>query len=58
MPFYDTDVLAETILNVLRDPDACLQMRAAARRTVEKRFRLSECLQQQKTLIDAVLNGR
>lgn len=58
VPFYDTDVLAETILNVLRDPDACLQMRAAARRTVEKRFRLSECLQQQKTLIDAVLNGR
>jgi hypothetical protein len=33
-------------------------MRAAARRTVETRFRLSECLQQQKTLIEAVLDGR
>ncbi|WP_408913978.1 glycosyltransferase family 4 protein [Brucella pseudogrignonensis] len=58
VPFYDTDILAETILNVLRDPDACLPMRAAARRTVETRFRLSECLQQQKTLIEAVLDGR
>jgi glycosyltransferase involved in cell wall biosynthesis len=58
VPFFDSDVLAEVIMNVLRDPDACLQMRAAARRTVENRFRLSDCLQQQKTLIDAVLNGR
>ncbi|MBC8718528.1 glycosyltransferase family 4 protein [Ochrobactrum sp. Marseille-Q0166] len=56
--FYDTDALAETILNVLRDPDACLPMRAAARRTIEKRFRLSECLRQQKTLIEALLNGK
>ncbi|OYR30593.1 glycosyl transferases group 1 family protein [Brucella lupini] len=58
VPFFDSDVLAEVIMNVLRDPDACLQMRAAARRTVENRFKLSDCLQQQKTLIDAVLNGR
>jgi glycosyltransferase involved in cell wall biosynthesis len=58
VPFFEPDVLAEVIMNVLRDPDVCLQMRAAARRTVENRFRLSDCLQQQKTLIDAVLNGR
>jgi glycosyltransferase involved in cell wall biosynthesis len=58
VPFYDTDVLAQTVLDVLADPDACLQMRAAARRTIENRFRLSECLRQQKTLIDAVLNVR
>jgi len=58
VPFFEPDVLAEVIMNVLRDPDACLPMRAAARRTVETRFRLSDCLRQQKTLIDAVLNGR
>ena len=58
VPFYDTEVLAQTVLDVLADPDACLKMRAAARRTIENRFRLSECLRQQKTLIDAVLNVR
>lgn len=58
VPFYDTDALAGTIMNVLHAPDACLPMRAAARRTVEKRFRMTECLQQQKTLIEAVLHGR
>ncbi len=58
VPFFDSDALAQTVLNVLKSPEAYLPMRAAGRRTVEKRFKMTECLRQQKTLIEAVLHGR
>lgn len=55
VPFYDTDALAGTILSVLQKPADFLSMRAAARRTIENRFRLVDCLSRQKSLIDSVL---
>ncbi len=55
VPFYDTDALASTILRVLAKPNDFMPLRAAARRTIESRFRLTDCLARQKNLIDTVL---
>ena len=55
VPFYDTDALAGVILDVLREPQKFLPMRVAARRTIERNFRLIDCIDRQKTLINAVL---
>jgi glycosyltransferase involved in cell wall biosynthesis len=57
VPFYDTDALADTILRVLQSPSDFLPMRVAARRTVENRFRLTDCLSRQKSLIDSILRA-
>ncbi len=51
VPFFDTDALAESILGALKSPDSYAGLRAAARRTVEQRFRLEECLATQTNLI-------
>lgn len=51
VPFFDTDVLAETILGVLERPDNFRALRAAGRKTVEQRFRQDDCLARQLTLI-------
>jgi glycosyltransferase involved in cell wall biosynthesis len=52
VPFFDTDVLAEAILGALANPEHYFGMRAAARRTVERRFRLAECLHRQQNIIE------
>ncbi|QRM56742.1 glycosyltransferase family 4 protein [Sinorhizobium sp. BG8] len=52
VPFFDTDALAEAILGALKSPESHLAMRAAARRTVERRFRLAECLDRQQGIIE------
>lgn len=57
VPFFDTNALAETILNVLHEPENFLPMRIAARRTIERRFRLIDCLKRQTSLIDSVLRS-
>ncbi|CDZ28590.1 Putative glycosyltransferase (HlyH) [Neorhizobium galegae bv. officinalis] len=57
VPFFDTDALAETILGALANPERHFGMRLAARRTVERRFRLTECLDRQKNIIEK-LTGR
>ena len=57
VPFFDTDALADTILRVLDNPKAFLPMRIAARRTVESRFRLIDCLSRQRSLIAAMLRA-
>jgi glycosyltransferase involved in cell wall biosynthesis len=57
VPFYDTDALADTILRVLAGPNNFMPLRAAARRTIEHRFRLTDCLARQKSLIDAALRA-
>jgi glycosyltransferase involved in cell wall biosynthesis len=57
VPFYDTDALADTLLRVLDNPKAFLPMRIAARRTVESRFRLIDCLSRQRSLIAAMLRA-
>ncbi|MBZ9655475.1 glycosyltransferase family 4 protein [Phyllobacterium lublinensis] len=57
VPFYDTDALADTILRVLRQPGDFMPMRLAARKTVERRFRLIDCLARQKSLINSVLRA-
>ncbi|MDK1387966.1 glycosyltransferase family 4 protein [Sinorhizobium sp. 8-89] len=51
VPFFDTDALAETILDVLARPDGFHELRAAGRRTVEQRFRLEDCLARQLAVI-------
>jgi glycosyltransferase involved in cell wall biosynthesis len=57
VPFFDSDALAETILRVLRSPDDFLPLRIAARKTVESRFRLADCLARQKGLINSVVKA-
>ncbi|TXR46853.1 glycosyltransferase family 4 protein [Phyllobacterium endophyticum] len=57
VPFFDSDALAETILRVLRSPDDFLPLRIAARKTVETRFRLADCLARQKALINSVVKA-
>lgn len=56
VPFFDTDVLAETIVDVLKNPGGFRPLRVAGRRTVEQRFRLNNCLLRQQSLIRAVTN--
>ncbi|KQV34942.1 MULTISPECIES: glycosyltransferase family 4 protein [unclassified Rhizobium] len=55
VPFFDTDALAEAVLGVLANPQAHFAMRAAARRTVERRFRLADCLDRQRDLIERMI---
>jgi glycosyltransferase involved in cell wall biosynthesis len=57
VPFYDTDALADTLLRVLDNPNDFLPMRIAARRTIENRFRLVDCLSRQRSLIAAMLRA-
>ncbi|PLU82486.1 glycosyl transferase, partial [Sinorhizobium medicae] len=52
VPFFDPDTLAGTILDVLKGAEGVSAMRRAARRTVEQRFRLDDCLARQLKLID------
>ncbi len=52
VPFFDADALAEAILGVLKNPEHHNGMRAAARRTVERRFRLTDCLDRQRTILE------
>ncbi|MEO5324461.1 glycosyltransferase family 4 protein [Mesorhizobium sp. CC13] len=52
VPFFDTDALAEVILEALKIPDGFAGLRAAARRTVEQRFRLDDCIAGQTALIE------
>ncbi|MEJ1116864.1 glycosyltransferase family 4 protein [Phyllobacterium sp. CCNWLW109] len=54
VPFYDTDALADTLLRVLHKPDDYMPLRIAARRTVEHRFQLTDCLTRQKALIGSI----
>lgn len=51
VPFFDTDALAASILDVLKNPDSFAEMRAAARQTIEQRFGLDECIASQAALI-------
>jgi len=51
VPFFDTDALAEAILDALARPAAFHELRAAARRTIKQRFRLEECLARQMSII-------
>ena len=55
VPFFDTDALAEAILGVLKAPERHFEMRAAARRTVERRFRLTDCLERQQYLLENLI---
>eukprot|EP01034_Spumella_vulgaris_P009167 gene9167-11643_t len=57
VPFFDADALAEAVLGALSNPEASISMRAAARRTVERRFRLEDCLLRQRELM-AAMTGR
>lgn len=57
VPFFDADALAEAILGVLKNPEHHNGMRAAARRTVERRFRLTDCLDRQRDILEK-LSGK
>lgn len=41
--FFDVDMLADTLAQVLADPDRCAQMRAYARKTIVERYDLLSC---------------
>ncbi|OCP03378.1 MULTISPECIES: glycosyltransferase family 4 protein [unclassified Ensifer] len=57
VPFFDEDALAEAISGALRQPEKYSEMRAAARRTVEQRFRLGDCVARQMTLLDKAMDN-
>ncbi|MBD9373727.1 glycosyltransferase family 4 protein [Rhizobium sp. ARZ01] len=52
VPFFDTDALAEAIIGALTYPERYLGLRAAARRTVQRRFRLAECIDRQQGILE------
>ncbi|WP_037388381.1 glycosyltransferase family 4 protein [Sinorhizobium americanum] len=54
VPFFDTDALTNTIVDVLQHPADFRELRAAARRTVEQRFHQEDCLARQMALIGKV----
>jgi glycosyltransferase involved in cell wall biosynthesis len=54
VPFFDTDALAKAIVEALNRPAAFAGLRIAARRTIEQRFRLEECIMRQKALIGEI----
>lgn len=55
VPFFDTDALAKAILDALKEPERYFGMRAAARRTVENRFRLTDCLDRQWDILEGLI---
>ncbi|WEX74333.1 glycosyltransferase family 4 protein [Sinorhizobium numidicum] len=57
VPFFDTDALADAVLEVLKNPESFFGLRVAARRTVEQRFRLSDCLARQQALIGKLMGS-
>ncbi|MEI2301241.1 glycosyltransferase family 4 protein [Ensifer sp. MJa1] len=52
VPFFDTDALAGAVCDALRQPEKYTDIRSAARRTVEQRFRLGDCVARQVMLLD------
>ncbi len=52
VPFFDTDALAEAVLGALKNPESHLGLRAQARSTVERNFRLKDCLARQIDIIE------
>lgn len=55
VPFFDTDALAKAILDALKEPERYFGIRAAARRTVENRFRLTDCLDRQWGILEEMI---
>lgn len=55
VPFFDTDALAEAVLGALANPERHFAMRVAARRTVERRFRLTDSLDRQRDILEKLL---
>ena len=56
--FFDAAGLAGTLAEVLEQGAALDPLRRAARKTIEARFALKNCLQRQCDLIDEALSGR
>lgn len=54
VPFFDAEALAGAILDALARPQDFLELRNAARRTVEKRFALDDCVARQLALIGQI----
>lgn len=52
VPFFDTDALAEAILGAVKYPERHFELRAAARRTIQRRFRLAECIDRQQEILE------
>lgn len=56
VPFFDAEALTQTLRKALHNAQAFAPMRIAARRTVEERARLEECLQLQVRAMATVLD--
>lgn len=55
--FFDTDRLADRICEALERPDACADLRKAARRTAVERYPASKLVRQRAMLLEAVAGG-
>jgi glycosyltransferase involved in cell wall biosynthesis len=55
--FHDQDALIERVSTVLANPGAWAAIRHEARRSVQQRYRLKDCIARQLHLIDAVASG-
>jgi glycosyltransferase involved in cell wall biosynthesis len=56
VPFFDTEALAETIAEALREESALQPLRAAARQTILNRAALAECLKLQAGLVGRMIS--
>jgi len=55
--FFDPAQLAEQVTRLLANPDLADELGNNARKLIEKKYALSECLPQQMALIELVANG-
>ena len=56
--FWDTDLLADQVLDALAKPKAHHALRRAARATVEQRYSRSDCLAKQVDLLGRLISGK
>ena len=55
--FWDTDLLAERVLDSLAKPESGRALRQAARATIERRYRRSDCLNRQVDILGRMISG-
>jgi glycosyltransferase involved in cell wall biosynthesis len=55
--FWDTDLLANRVLDGLARPVPGRALRQAARATIEQRYRRSDCLARQVDLLGRLISG-
>jgi glycosyltransferase involved in cell wall biosynthesis len=56
VPFFDSQQLADQLINLLRHPEACDPIRMAARQTIRQRYEVSSCTARQIALLQEMVS--